>query len=951
MMVETVLSRSVRVIFAGGLAFGAQLAYAQMAQEPVVQRVEITGSSIRRVASETALPVTVVSRADIEKSGVQSTEELLAQVNAVSSAGGQVSAAQSGLTTYGKSAVSLRGIGSDKTLVLVNGRRLANFAGGATAGADVNVNAIPLAAIDRVEVLQDGASGVYGSDAIAGVVNFILRKDFNGIELSGMSGKPTQGGGAKQHKLGVVAGWGDYDKDRFSIVGSLAYEKEGNLLGAARDFAKTDTNRPYYEGGATETGRIEGTWEHPGGATVLDAGTNARSKDNPYGISSTGYGNPLAKLGQCGTMGMAPRPGLGFVVGAPGTTKGGANCTFDTGPFVSLVPNREFVGSTANFRFKIDEENELYAEGLYSSNSFTNPIQPAPLRQGFYAGNTSFGGTGVEPALLIYPSNPNYKIAADYLNSVGLGAMVGKPLAVSQRTFLLGPRTTHDVAKQDRFVIGAKGTLGKLDYDVAYVRNNSKTDGAVVDGFASIFGLSKVLNNPTTFWNPWAPLGQQSPEVAKLIDSTKYSGPTIAASSKNEGIDAKVSGTLGQLSGGAIGIAAGMQARDESYTLTPAPATLSGDVIGLGGAITAVKAKRTVWALFAETEVPFTKTLMGDLAVRQDSYSDFGKTFNYKASMKFQPLDTVATRASVGTGFRAPALTQLYAPQQINTSEQFIDPAHKEAGQIQVTSIGGGNPNLGPEKSDQLSFGIVLSPVKQLSASIDFYSIKVKGLIATPSAQEIANGFRNGSAGYGGLVDLTPGGEMSLIRQLSANVNSLKTEGIDLDLRYKESFMGGRFQAVLDGTYVSKYDLINTSGKTEHSVGTIVDQDGNPLVASPTGVILRWKHNLSASYSKSDWNVTVTQRFYKGYETGREIAQDGEDIGKRHFVNNQALYDLVGSYNGLIKGLRMSVGVRNLFDKAPPLFINNGSQFQSGYDVYQYDPRGRFVYVNAAYKF
>jgi iron complex outermembrane receptor protein len=940
MMVETVLSRSVRLICAGGMLIGVQLAHAQAAPEPI-QRVLITGSSIPRVANETSLPVTVVSRADIEKSGVQSTEELLGQINSVSSAGGQVSAGMSGLSTYGKSAVSLRGLGSDKTLVLVNGRRLANFAGG---GADVNVNAIPLGAIDRVEVLQDGASGIYGSDAMAGVVNFILRKEFDGIELSASHGAPTQGGGAKQNKVGVVAGYGDYDKDRFSIIGSAAYEKEGNLLGAARSFSKTDNLPPYFEGGATETGRIEGVWTQPGGATVLDAGTNARSTTNPYGVSGTGYGNPMAALGKCDAIGMVPRSGKGFTVGAPGTAKAGPNCTFDTGPFVGLVPNREFYGVTVNGRFKLSENHELYADGLYSKNVFTNPIQPAPLRQAFYAGNPQFTGSGVEPALLIYPSNPNYKIAADYLNSVGLGAMVGKPLAVSQRTFLLGPRTEHNTQKQDRIVIGAKGTLANLDYDVAYIRNTSQTDGAVVDGFASIFGLSKVLNNPANNWNPWAPGGVQSPELTKLIDGTKYVGGTISSTSKNEGIDAKVSGTVMDLGGGALGIAAGLQARDESYILTPAPATLTGDVIGLGGAITPVDAKRTVWAMFAEANMPLTKSFEGNLAVRQDSYSDFGKTFNYKASARYQPLASVVTRASVGTGFRAPSLPALYTPQQINTTEQFVDPKFPGNGQIQVTSIGGGNPHLGPEKSDQYSFGVVLAPVKQFTASIDFYSIKIKGLIATPSAQEIAAGFRRGSPGYAALIDVNGADEITLVRQLSANVNSLITQGVDLDLRYRENLLGGKVTANLSGTYVSKYDLVNTSGETEPSVGTIVREDGSPLVSSSTGVILRWKHNLSVGYGAGDWNATLTQRFYKGYRTGNDLD------GNAHFVKSQDLYDLVASYNG-IKHVKLSVGVRNLFDKAPPLFINNGSQFQAGYDVYQYDPRGRFMYVNASYKF
>ena len=716
------------------------------------------------------------------------------------------------------------------------------------------------------------------------------------------------------------------------------------MLGADREFAKTDTVAPFFAGGATETGRIEGNWNFPGGGTLFDAGTNLRSAANPFGISGTGYGNPSAAKNDCASIGMVPRAGLGFTVGAPGTTRAGKNCTFDTGPFVSLVPNREFRGMTAGARYKLSETNELYGDVMYARNDFTNPIQPAPLRNAFYAGNPRFAGSGVDQALLIFPDNPNYKFAADYLNSVGLGAMVGKPLAVSQRTFLLGPRTTNDVGSQDRIVLGSKGAVGSLDYDVSYMRNTSTTEGAVIDGFASIFELSKVLNNPANKWNPWAVGGVQSPEISKLIDGTKYRGPTISSKSTNDGMDAKVSGSFMELSGGPLGIAAGVQARDESYTLTPAAATLTGDVIGLGGAITPVDAKRTVWAMFAETSIPLTKEFEGSLAVRRDSYSDFGTTTNWKASGRYQPSSSFLARGSMGTGFKAPSLVNLFTPTQINTSEQFTDPKFPGNGQVQVTSIGGGNPLLTPEKSKQFSLGVVFSPVKTLTASVDYFDVEIKDLIVAPSAQEIVSGFRAGRSGYASLVDVSGSDEITTIRQSFANVAALKTRGLDIDLKFRDKMGAGRLDVGLQGTYTHQYDLVNASGDVEQSVATIVNAAGAPLVASATGVILKWKHNLSVGYTLGQWSATFSQRYYQGYEDGNDLN------GDRHFVPNTALYDLVATYSP-IKSVKLSLGVKNLFDSNPPLFINNGSQFQSGYDVYQYDPRGRFVYLTGNYKF
>jgi len=928
---------------AGALAasmYGSAFAQAPAPVPQKVEKIEVTGSNIKRLDAETALPVTIITRVDIDRSGAQTTEELLNQISSVSSAGNVVSAALSGLSTYGQSSVSLRGLGGSRTLVLVDGRRLSVFAGG--GGGSVNVNAIPLGAIERVEVLQDGASGVYGSDAIGGVINFIMRKTFDGIEIGAMSGKPTRSGGAEAEKFSIVGG---FNSGRFSVVASYSKEKEDQLLGAARDFSKSDTRLPFYAGGATETGRIEGVWRGFPTSAIGEPLTNGRSLANPFGISGTGYGNPSAALGQCGNILMVPRSGLGFTGGSGlSTARLGPNCTFDTGPFVGLVPQREYQGGSANFRFKLNDTNEIFVDALYSENTFTNAIQPAPLRQAFFIGNSRFAGTTVAPALLIFPSNPNYAFAATYLNSVGLGAMVGQPLAVSQRTFLIGPRTTRDVAKQDRVVIGSKGSIGTLDYEAAYTTNNSETKGAVIDGFASMFELTRVLNNPANNWNPWAAGGVQSPALNTLIDGTKYKGATIGSESKNNGVDAKLAGTIMDLPGGPLAMAGGIQVRDEKYILSPSAAAGSGDIIGQGSALQPIDAKRNVWAVFAEVNAPITKDIEANFAIREDNYSDFGKTSNYKASIRWTPIKQVLLRSSIGTGFRAPTLPDLFTPQQINTTEQFIDPAFRGNGNIQVTSIGGGNPNLKPETSKQWSFGAVISPIASVTASVDIFNIEVKGLIAAPSAQQLVSDFRRGVAGAAAFVEVNGANEITLVRQLAGNVSSVKVSGADIDLRYREKLGPGRLELGLKGTYMDKYDLTTPAGELERSVGTTVRPDGDPLVAAATGVILKWKHNLSATYSLSDFSGTLTQNYYKGYEMAADLN------GNRQFVTSQALYDLVLSYKG-IKNLKLTVGAKNVFDKDPPLFISNGSQFQSGYDVYQYDPRGRFVYVSATYRF
>jgi iron complex outermembrane receptor protein len=300
-MKETVLAHSLRTMFAGGLAaLAATAALPVLAQEAgeKMQRVEVTGSSVKRADSETALPVQMISKQDIQRIGATSTESLLASISSLSSAGATSNAAGASSGTFGLSSISLRGLGAERTLVLVNGRRLAAFAGG--GGATVNVNVIPLAAIERIEILKDGASGVYGSDAVAGVVNFILSKQFEGVELTAGTGAPTTRGGGQNNKASITGGIGNLERDRYSAVVSASWEKEKALFGRDRDYAKSGNKLPYYVSGATGQGNIEG---------VVIPAAYPNDRGAGFGASpATGYGNPLAASGKCADIQMFQNP-------------------------------------------------------------------------------------------------------------------------------------------------------------------------------------------------------------------------------------------------------------------------------------------------------------------------------------------------------------------------------------------------------------------------------------------------------------------------------------------------------------------------------------------------------------------------------------------------------------------------------------------------------------------
>jgi iron complex outermembrane recepter protein len=253
-----------------------------------LEELTVTGSLIRKIDIETSLPVTTITRDQIRSSGVTDMEQLVRYLSMTSSVNAIATSALAGLSTYGQSSVSLRGLGDIRTLVLLNGRRLGVFAG---TGTGVDINAIPLSAIDRVEVLRDGASTVYGSDAVAGVINFILRKDYNGAEVTAQVGRPTQSGGGGQTRYSILLGQGGAAGGKVNWLATANLDTSQALFARDRDFSANGNVPPYYFSGATETGRIEGIWI-PG----QSADENARDPDtNPFGWSTSGYGNPAAE--------------------------------------------------------------------------------------------------------------------------------------------------------------------------------------------------------------------------------------------------------------------------------------------------------------------------------------------------------------------------------------------------------------------------------------------------------------------------------------------------------------------------------------------------------------------------------------------------------------------------------------------------------------------------------
>lgn len=922
------LKPSVLVVAGALAAFGAGSAMAQSdTDDSQMKQVIVTGSSIKRIDGESALPVQVLKRADIERSGATTTEELVKQLSSLSSSGSSTTVANSSGYGGGSIAtVSLRGLGGGRTLVLVNGRRVSVYGGGSagSAGSSVDINSIPLSAIERVEVLKDGASAVYGSDAIAGVVNFILRKDYKGVEISAGDGQPTRGSHGQDQKLSLFGGVGDFARDDYNLTFGLNTQKIRPIYGYERAYARR-----------------------------LDVGHQndyLSSITFPANVSMYGTGvlkNPM--LPNCGPVSEV----------SPYTP---TRCSFDNSPEVSLQPDSEKVSLLLNGRRRLSGDLEAYFESGFTQNRITSTTQAVPMA---YNAITTASNPYVPqfkalmaqyPAIAKYnvglggfvliPTSPYYPTA--WAASNGLA---GLPLLLNYRDVVNGPRLTRDTSDATRALAGVRGTLAGWDVDTGLMWSQSKVNEDLLSGYAQYSKVLPILNSGVI-----NPFGDTTDATALAnVRNAEFRGTSYRTETSMTSLDFKGSRDLLDLPAGALAIALGGELRRETFSYDPSVAIQTGDIAGLGGNSYAVTGQRNVEGVYAEASIPIVKTLDGDVAVRYDHYQGVGSTTNPKASLRWQPSSTWLLRGSAGTGFRAPSLTDLYTPQATSvTANGTRDPIRcpnistgaPNDCNFQFTTITGGNPNLKPEKSVSLTAGIMFEPIPDLSLSLDAFRVNLKDAIVVgglSSTYFLANASR--ATQYAqyilrGAPDGNPSGVGPITGILQTNANLFKTEvgGVDVDGRYALRIPNGqRLLFRLSGTYLGKYDVQGPDGTYTSSLDQALNAAG--------GVVLRWKHNASVTYQVDNWEATLEQNYQKGYtDVAANHAPAGAPLPR---VDPYDTFDLQVAYNGF-RHLRLAAGVKNLFDRDPP-YTNLTSNFLGGYDVSYADPNGRFVYVNATY--
>jgi iron complex outermembrane recepter protein len=869
-------------------------------------RVEVTGSNIKRVEGEGALPVTVITREQIDKSGATTPMELLQQISANNSVGAVNISNSVGATTLSAQTASLRGLGGGRTLVLINGHRIEGFPGEIQGVQGVTLSSIPFSAIERVEILKDGASAVYGSDAIAGVINFITRSDYTGAEVTGFYGAPTRGGGGEQWQGSASAGAGDITKDRWNFFISGQYNEQKSLDQAARSFSNS-SYRP-------EIGLI--------GVSSNTFPGNVRFGDAGRFVVNNSSGTPVlgSSPATCGQHNIFVNDDIL-----------GTACFYDPSHDrnVQMIPDDKSYSFFGSGKLQINNEWQLYAQGLYTHEETHLVIQPGPISSAIAYGP----GGDLAATVTLQPTSPFYPHAI----AAGFG-VDGEPLDVRYRTFDNGNRDTTDTNEHWQGIFGVKGSMLNWDWDGSVFYAEGTTTEHLNSGFQDYRLLLPLLNSGTVNL-----FGPNTPDIVNQLRATNFVGDTISGKSKNYGAQVKTSGEIWKLPAGPLAMAVGLEARKEELVQNMSEGIQSGFITGYGGEIKNVSGSRKQWAAFTEFNIPVVKTLEADVAVRYDHYSDFGSTTNPKYSLRWQPTRTVLVRGSYGTGFLAPSLYQLFTPNIAGLSQPGLtDPVrcpitHDQTFDCnaQFNVLFGGNPNLKPEKSEQTSAGVVFEPIPNVSISADWFKITLTDAITNGISPITVLG---DLPQFGGLVTRDATGHITSILQTYINLGTVKIEGIDLEGHYRTPTTSwGRISLDGSGTYYTKYD-------NQQNDGSYVSQIGTAYQQVVTGITPRWKQYVSATWDLGPWSATIANTYQNSY-----IDQQTDLDGNLRKVGSLSLWDLQGSYTGF-KNLKLTLGVKNLFDTNPPA-TNQQSTFIVGFDPSYYDPRARFVYGQVNYRF
>jgi iron complex outermembrane recepter protein len=916
------------LVVSAGTTTGTALAQEANSESPTnLDRIEVTGSRIRSVDVENSQPILVMTREDIQKQGVTSVADVLARV---SSTGAGVT------TTYnnggdGSATVDLRNLGSARTLVLVNGRR---WVSGLTGSVDLNT--IPAAVIERIEILKDGASSIYGSDAISGVVNIITRSNFDGAEINGYVGQYGEGDGQRTSFDATVGLSGD----RGNLVIGLSHTKEDEVMAGNRAISAV----PYFGYGSSTFSSY-----------------SAAGKIN----RSVAQGGNIVLPNNAVGSGLADSPYYALDQYVPYTTAAyGYNYAKDNYLITPQKRDSMYVqGSydlTESIRFKLD--------GLYNERRSAQRLAGFPL-------STINTGIAMSGDSYYNPYNTAY-------GNDGRDVSWTHRLTESPRLYEQNVKTSHVYAGLEgefefsdrRFNWDAGYSYNKSDQtetqygDVNLISlGNALGASGVVDGQVRCLDTSGDVIDGCVPFNPLSPAGAIPQDQLDYILFTAHNTYQY----RSESATANISGEIVELPAGWLSFAAGYEHRKESGFSSPDALIASGNTSG--NAFTPTSGQYTLDDYYLELAVPLLKDMPGaqllevSLAGRFSDYDTFGTTTNYKFGLKWKPIEDLLIRGNYATGFRAPSIEDLYLgsaddfatysdPCSSNDSNYAAVAANCQArgvpadfvaqynsatgnsGQTIYPFTNTSNPDLKPETATNFTLGFVYSPsyVSGLDISLDWWKIKLEDSISSPSANYILEQcYQNNVSSYCDLVTRDATGLITAMTIQPLNFGKENVEGYDFTVKYKlpeTSF--GTFSLSSDSTYVAKRE-------------TQVDET-QPW-ESNNGIYWQWSPNwrlrssLGLDWTLGDFSAAWTVRYYSGlkdYEWGQDADGNYNQVPSVTYNDLQLTYNL--PWNGTIR-----LGANNLFDRDPPVIMG---AFANSFDPH-YPIPGRYTYMQYTQRF
>ncbi|GAA0350340.1 TonB-dependent receptor [Bowmanella denitrificans] len=921
-------------------------------QAVAVEKIQVTGSRILREGAIAPSPVTVISGADLVETGAMNIGEVL---NELPSLAATFSLGNSGrsIGTAGLSILDLRGMGTSRTLVLVDGRRhVASSAG----SASVDTNTIPTAWLDSVEIITGGASAVYGADAVTGVVNFRLKKNITGVDFSATKGKGEEGP-YKNDKVSLSFGQ-DFADGRGNIAFAAEYASQDGMNANDRDQTRTpymsvrnpaskdarDENGVFVHDGIADNITLYNTgWldNLPGGNTYVDGNWYAFDPDgsvrlqNVGQLDSTGY--------KC------------------------TDCEFlNLTRYVELQPTFDRMNLNTKGTFEVSEALNLFAEAKYVRTRGQSIGQPA-----FYDATNA-------PVVIQRDNAFIHQSLATLMDANNLDS-------IELNRFLedAGRRTEDNTRSTKRFVLGADGVFGD---DWAYEayglfgetrlkqwnRNNLVRDN--FDKATDAIRLSSgeiVCRDEAARAKGCVPVslfgdGSISEEGRNWINTTSYGHSTIRQTVFNASVN---NSALFELPAGFMGFSAGVEYRkEESETVPDAFASTGATFFN---AFQYSKGDFNVKEVFAEisapllTDLPFVDELLFDAAVRYADYSTIGSATSWKAGLDWTITSELRMRATYSEALRAPNIEELYGPQDQTFFRNIDDPCALDNKQTatrvanckalgiaedfvlndpgaSVEGLTGGNPNLNAEESQSYTVGLVYQPefVQGLSLTLDYWSIEIDDAIDAVKAQDILNKCVDSASGlnnqFCSLIKRDPNTkQLDLITTIYQNVAAQTAKGVDFELGYDVDVFGGRLNSKLVGTYLESrrtYSFQDAPGEFEEEAGTEGDA--------------QWQANLSLKYSLGEWSaswrtlyVDAVSRYSEQDLAINPDPSDNMGYGSYFLSNAQVAYQFDN-------GIKLAVGIDNLFDRNLPSFTRGTTEFTG-----LYNNIGRMYFTTASYKF